>query len=162
MKAAISVLMPQTPTGASSFQPTLHSVTPITLMDEASLSNFVCALKERERELLDEKEGYEATLQELAEGYGDDAERNVAESKERAVLFYARIVRELPKVQTALFRATNDLKGVARNPRMVPYGICTEPECGNFIWRERLEALPHEPVCREHCECVGNGKAHRN
>lgn len=137
---------------------------PIVLMDETSLSNFAQMLKDRESELLEDKDRHEATLRELAEGYGDDIERNVAESKDRAEFFRARVIRELPKVQTALLRVMNDLKGSARNPKLVPFGKCQQPECGNDIERGRLEAVPYEPTCMAHkeCGCAGDGKPHRN
>lgn len=152
----------QTPTNVSSSKPVLK---PIVLMDEASLSDFMQMLRNRESELLEDKERHEATLREFAERYGDDMERNVAESKERIEFFCARVIRELPKVQTALLRAMNDLKGSNRNSKLVPFGKCVQPECGNDIERGRLEAVPYEPTCMAHmkeCGCAGNGRLRRN
>jgi RNA polymerase-binding transcription factor DksA len=142
-----------------------YPVTEEGILHTAVLADFVRRLEEKESDLLDERQHQEEALRHLAEGHGDDVDRSALQIREEAVAHLNHVRQELPKVQMALTRARNDLKGPKRDARLAPFGKCLEKDCHDFIEKGRLDAVPTAPTCISHtrgCGCMNDGKSHRN
>lgn len=143
----------------------LYPATKAGTLEKPVLLKFEHLLDYREKELIEEQTQLLKTLQLASEGHGDEADRSVFEIKDNAAAVLANISQELPKVQSVLRRVRNDLKGDKRSTSQVPFGKCLEKDCGTFIERERLDAIPIAPTCITHtrgCGCVGDKESHRN
>ncbi|MFH1162065.1 MAG: hypothetical protein V1696_02205 [Candidatus Jorgensenbacteria bacterium] len=151
---------------ATTAVPTAHQAANETL-HKSLLGHFEDVLAEMKQDLIERQRSASAQLSassDAAERVGDGELFHVPARDE--VLAELRIVgSELPKVQLALRRVLNDLKGVARDRKFPPFGRCLEPKCSNWIVPERLDAVPHTPTCERcsGCSCVSKTRGpHRN